>query len=310
MTINEHLRVFAGLPVAAFDPHAAPPADPAARAWRVDTDYDGGDALFALRLDALLAADWAGRVEALVIGQWTDNAYDCSAPIGQLVAAADRLTGLRALFLGDQVMEESEISWIQQGDITPLLEAYPALEVLGVRGGENLELKPVRHDRLRELTIECGGLPASVVRALGESELPALARLELWLGTEEYGGDATVDDVAPLLTGTRLPALRHLGLRNAEIVDHVAAALAGAGVVAQLESLDLSMGILTDTGASALLAGQPLTHLTVLDLHHHYLSAAVTDRITAELVAAGVEVDLSDAGDPDDVDERYIEVSE
>jgi hypothetical protein len=90
----------------------------------------------------------------------------------------------------------------------------------------------------------------------------------------------------------------------------VAAALAAAPIVARLEVLDLSMGMLTDAGATALLTGQPLTHLRKLDLHHHFLSEPVMQRLRDELTEAGVEVDLSEAGDPEDEDERYIAVSE
>lgn len=49
----------------------------------------------------------------------------------------------------------------------------------------------------------------------------------------------------------------------------------------------------TDAGAEALLAGQSLTHLRRLDLHHHFLSESARERIVAAL--PGVEVDLSDA---------------
>ncbi|MEU2258588.1 aminotransferase class I/II-fold pyridoxal phosphate-dependent enzyme [Nocardia xishanensis] len=45
------------------------------------------------------------------------------------------------------------------------------------------------------------------------------------------------------LSGDRLPALKHLALRNSETQDDVCAALAAAPVVARLESLDISMGV-------------------------------------------------------------------
>jgi hypothetical protein len=96
-----------------------------------------------------------------------------------------------------------------------------------------------------------------------------------------------------------LPRLRHLALRNSEMQDAVAAAVAAAPVVARLEVLDLSMGVLTDEGAGALLGGQPLTHLKKLDLHHHYLSEPFVERIRQTLEPAGVEVDL-DRGDADE----------
>jgi hypothetical protein len=206
--------------------------------------------------------------------------------------------------------EECEISWINHTDITPLLEAYPRLETLTVRGSEGLSFKPLRLPHLRSLTFESGGLPADVVTAVGECDLPALTKLELWLGTDNYGGDATVDDLTQILTGSRLPSLTSLGLRDSEIADQVAAALASAPVVARLEELDLSLGILSDVGAAALLAGQPLTHLRKLDLHHHFLTEPVMQRLRDELSAAGVEVDLSDGGDPSDEDDRFIAVSE
>ncbi|MFD0592634.1 hypothetical protein ACFQZ4_08750 [Catellatospora coxensis] len=190
-----------------------------------------------------------------------------------------------------------------------LLEALPKLEVLTVRGATGLGLKPVRHSGLREFTIESGGLPADVVRAVAECDLPALTHLELWLGTDNYGGDADVDDLAPILAGSRLPALTSLALRDAEIADLVAVALAGAPVVARLRALDLSLGMLSDTGAAALLAGQPLTHLDKLDLHHHFIGAAVLERLTAELAEAGVTLDVSEGSDADR-DDRYIAVSE
>jgi hypothetical protein len=308
MTIGQHVTEFAGLPVVAYEPGAPAPDDPGAVAWRITTTYEGGQARFDAAWESLTGAGWADRITALVIGEWGEP-YDTPAPIGKLVEAASRLTGLTAIFLGEMTFEECEISWIIQGDVTPLLDAYPRLEVLTVRGGSGLGLSPVRHERLRELTFEAGGLGADVVRAVGESDLPALIHLEMWLGTERYGGEAEVEDLAGVLAGTRLPALRSLGLRDAEIADQVAEALAGAPVVARLERLDLSLGALGDPGATALLTGQPLTHLRELDLHHHFISTPVMDRLDAEMRAAGVTLDLSDAGDPDDAD-RFIEVSE
>ena len=308
MTIDEHLTQFAGLPVAAFDPQGDAPADPSGFAWRVSTDYDGGKEEFRARLSGLVDSDWAGSVRALVLGEWGES-YERAAPIGRLVKAADRLTGLRALFIGEMISEECEVSWIHHRDITPLLQAYPGLEILRVRGSDGLELTPTRHEALQELAFESGGLPDHIVRSVGECDLPALRHLELWLGTDEYGGDANSDDLAGVLSGARLPALRYLGLRDAEIADEVAAAIASAPVVARLETLDLSLGVLSDLGGAALLSGQPLTHLRKLDLHHHYLSDDMAQRIVDELAAVGVEADVSDGQDEDDGD-RYIAVSE
>ena len=310
MTIGKHITTFAGLPVKKVRATMDPPDDPGGYAWRLTTNYDGGTARFKKRFEALVNAPWATEVTAIVVGDWGE-ANDGGPPLKKFIEAADRFTGLRALFLGEMTGEESEISWINQKDVAPLLEAYPRLEVLRVRGADGLEITPLKHDSLRELAIETGGLPSGVVRGIDESDLPALQHLELWLGTENYGGDVTVEDLSVVLSGARWPHLSYLGLRDSEIADEVADALAGAPVLARLSTLDLSLGMLSDVGASALLAGQPLTHLRRLDLHHHYLSPAMMDRLRAELEAAGVELDLSKAqGSETDLDDRYISVSE
>jgi hypothetical protein len=307
VTINQHISTFAGLPVVAYpDPSVA---DPGAVAWRFEADYEDQAEVLTQQLDALCAEPWASSVAAIVIGQW-GSAYDSAPPVEHLTAAAAKLPALRGVFLGEMTFEECEISWINHTDITPLLEACPRLEVLTVRGSEGLSVKPVRHEGLRRLTFESGGLPADVVTSVSESDFPSLEHLELWLGTDNYGGDVTADDLSQILSGTRLPSLRYLGLRDAEIIDLIAPALASAPVVARLEVLDLSLGLLSDVGARALLAGQPLTHLRLLDLHHHFLSEPMMQRLQDELEAAGVTVDLDDAGDAEDEDDRYIAVSE
>jgi hypothetical protein len=309
MTINSHVTEFAGLPVVNFDPTRPLDATPGTVAWRLSlTDGPDSDDEFAALTERFLAAVEPAEVRALFVGDWGE-AYAEPAPVDLLVRLAPRLTGLRALFVGEMTVEESEISWIMQADPAPLLAAYPRLRSLRVRGAtEGLRLTPVRHTALRELAIEAGGLPAHVVRAVGECDLPALEHLELWLGTDAYGGDATVADLAPILDGARLPMLTALGLRNAELADEVAAAVADAPVLTRLRELDLSLGALGDEGAAALLAGQPLTQLDRLDLHHHYIGPELAARLLAEL--PGVEVDLSDPQKPDRRGGRYIAVSE
>ncbi|MFI1439201.1 STM4015 family protein [Streptomyces fructofermentans] len=305
MTMGSHLDEFHGLPAFAFpgvgdtSAEASSLPSPDSVAWRVAVDsYDAKEEweeAFARFLDAVDTT----QVRALIVGTWSE-VYDTppDTVIEALVAARDRLPALRGLFLGDIVMEECEISWIVQGNVAPLLEAFPDLEEFAVRGGSQLVFPAVRHDRLRSLHVESGGLPASVVRGIAGCDLPALVDLDLWLGTSEYGGDAEVADLEPFFAGTRLPALKRLALRNSEVQDAVCAALASAPVVARLEALDVSMGVLTDDGATALLTGQPLTHLKTLDMYHNYLSDAVRTRVVETLEPAGVEVDV----DPDDAE--------
>ncbi|MFE2180927.1 STM4015 family protein [Streptomyces sp. NPDC059455] len=308
-THDDHLEELYGLPAFTFPApgETATLPEPDAVAWRIGYKRWESEESWVETFGRFCAEVDITRVRALIVGIWGDvEDTDPSEVIEALLAVRDRLPALRSVFLGDITDEECSLSRISQTDVTPLLTGFPALEDFGVRAGWGtslgetlkLEFPALRHDALRRLTVESSGLPGGVVRGVGASELPALVHLDLWLGSNDTGGDCEVADLEPILSGARMPRLRHLALRNSEIQDEVAAAVASAPVVARLEVLDLSMGILSDDGAAALLGGQPLTHLTKLDLHYNFLSEPFQQRIRQALEPAGVEVDL----DQSDVD--------
>ncbi|MFD8594093.1 STM4015 family protein [Kitasatospora sp. NPDC059646] len=317
MTINQHIEEFHGLPVTDFrtaveEGKRLPEA--AATAWRIGLDYDE-EREFGEVWAKFLETVAPEQVTALVLGPWfSEEPEPLAEVLPAVLAAAPRLTALKALFVGDIIAEECEVSWIQMAEITPVFESFPHLEELVVRGADGdydgnnpLSLKPVKHEKLKALRFEAGGLPGSVVRAVAACDFPALERLELWLGVDNYGGDWTLEDLGPFLSGANLPSLTYLGLQNAEAQDRIAALAAQAPVVPRLTGLALSLGALTDEGAAALLEGQPLTHLKTLDLHHHYLTEGMQKRLRDAL--PGVDIDLSDAEDPND-NWRYVAVSE
>src|SRR5919199_1803102 len=295
MLLYEHATEFAGMPVVEWEPGTRL-VDPANNAYRVSLSYDEseGGASWEEKFNALLADPRASEVQALVVGVWGD----LSGPLGgshetveALAAASGRLPGLRALFLGDIVSEEHEISWIQQSLVLPIFTAYPELEHFRVRGGEGLRFGTFRHERLKSLVVESGGLDASVVRDITSSELPSLEHLELWLGDSNYGATAEIVDLAPIFTGRLFPKLSYLGLRDSELSDAIAVAVAHSPVIEQLRVLDLSLGTLSDSGAAAFLSSPAAARLELLDIHHHYCS----DEMIEKLKAAGIKVD---AGDP------------
>lgn len=315
MTVSNNMQELDGLPAFDFpDAEAEGKAkfpDAGSVAWRVSVPaYDSEEEWESAFARFVKAVDTT-EVRALIVGSWSD-AYETSPDkvIEAIVTARDQFPSLRALFVGDITYEECEISWINQTAMAPLINGLPQLRSFGVRGGQDLNMTGVKHEGLRSLTVETGGLDADVVRNIGMAELPALERLDLWLGVSWYGANTIVADLDPFLTGARLPALKSLALRNSEIQDDIAAALAGAPVVARLETLDLSMGTLGDEGGEALLGGQPLTHLKKLDLHHHYLSEPMRERIRATLEPAGVVVDLSECESARDDDSRFTAVAE
>lgn len=259
-----------------------------------------------------LLADYLSRItpatlEALVIGAWAEvTEQDPQGFLDALVERQPDLTEFKALFVGDMSGEECEISWIHQGDYRRLLDAFTQLEVLRIRGSTDLKLPVFEHHTLRELAIECGGLPTAIVRNIQNSTLPSLRHLELWLGAEDYGYDGKPADYIDLLRQIRPERLRYLGLRNAPIADELATYLAQQPWLGRLHTLDLSMGTLGDKGAAALLESPHIGGLKVLDLTHHYIaSKTLLDRLRA----LPLQLRIDEAQEEDD-GERYVEVSE
>ncbi|MBA3469194.1 MAG: STM4015 family protein [Herpetosiphonaceae bacterium] len=308
MAIYAHTRHFAGTSIANWEPEETV-GDPIGTQARIGVSYDDADGAWLDQLDALLSSPAAAETTALVFGMWSADGGDSAGIVEALVAGRDRLPKLQAIFIGDILYEEQEISWIQQSDVSPLFDAFPKLEHLCIRGANGLSLGALRHANLRSLVIQSGGLSRAVVAEVSAGQLPSLEHLELWLGDPNYGGDATVEDLAPLLAGGLFPKLRYLGLRDCAFADELAVAVATAPVLEQIKVLDLSLGVLSDAGAAALLASPAVAKLELLDLHHHYMSDELVERIKA----LGIQVDVSDqqkADINDDEINRYVAVSE
>ncbi|CUI03510.1 STM4015 family protein [Massilia sp. P8910] len=306
MSISESTVTFFNKTVTEYD--SEEPVELSAHiVYRLSLDYDEEGTMTELIEEFLGRVD-KSRLDALIIGKWSDDCDESSASIvNVLVAHAAELPALRALFIGDMTYEECEISWITQSDVTPLLTAFPLLEEFRVRGANQLVLQPFTHARLRTFTIESGGLPAEVVEALTASTMPALTHLELWLGTEDYGFSGDVGLYQRLVAQLRTPTLEYLGLRDAGFADELALWLAGDALVACLKTLDLSLGTLGDVGAEALFNSPYVAKLQTLDLEHHYISEEWQEK----LKTLPITVDLSDPQEIDDEDDaRYVAVSE
>jgi hypothetical protein len=305
MTISDPTSSFNGKQVVDYVAGEGADAPPATTAYRLALDYDDSQTITEL-LDEFIEAVDKSRLEALVFGAWNEPHEESPADLlAALCQLAPQLPALKAVFVGDITFEECEISWIIQGNYAQLLAAYPRLEELRVRGSTQLEIPAFTHDGLRSFAIECGGLPRSVLDELARSRMPALEHLELWLGTDDYGFDADLADVRRTVDALRTPSLRTLGLRDSDIADDVAKWLAGEAWVASLQTLDLSLGTIGDAGAEALLASPHVRGLKKLDLSHHYISAALQEKLRAAI--PGVVLDDPQEGGKDD---RYVAVGE
>lgn len=278
----------------------------------IEVDYEGCEkgVTFKDVFKEFLAKSGTTELRELNIGSWGEP-YDQSSAVvvEELIAAKDQLPGLKSLFIGEMESEDCEISWIVQSDLSPLLKAFPGLEELKIRGSTGLRLSELKHANLRKLVIECGGLGKAVISDIIHSDLPELRHLELYLGEDNYGGDAALEDVKPLMEIGRFPRLEYLGLRDSEMADQIASVIAEASILDQIDTLDLSLGTLSDEGAEALLSSSKVKKLKRLDLHHHYMS----DEMVNKMKRLGIAVDVSDQQEDDDYDGetwRYIAVSE
>jgi hypothetical protein len=304
-----NLESFGGYPVeewqkdSVFDPKIA---------YRLTLDYDASEqgAEWSDMLNDFLDALDPSQVKALVVGPW-DFQFRGVAPaeavVEALVNASDKLSNLEVLFFGDIASDESEISWIENTDVSPLFNAYPKLQAFGVRGSNNLRLGHIDLPELKELHIYSGGLPVEVIRDIFASKLPSLTTLVLWLGSFNYGADSSIDDLLPLLNNNPFPKLTRLGLCNSEYTDTIAKTIVNTPILKQLRVLELSMGTLGDEGAQALLDSPALKQLEALVLSHHYCS----DEMMLKLQQLGIKVDISAQQESwDGSDERYIAIAE
>ena len=210
------------------------------------------------------------EVEALIFGYYGYREYPTEI-INLLIDAREWLINLKALFIGDIKDNELIISWIHQSDISPIFKAYPKLEILFIRGGFGLGFSEFWHDELKAIRIETGGLSRITVEQICAYGMPELEYLELWLGTPEYGGDSTIDDVMPIVQGDLFPKLKYLGLRNAEYTDEIVFELVKSPLLERLVELDLSLGTLGIEGAEALLNCPAINELDTLNISDNFL---------------------------------------
>ncbi|CAA6829805.1 MAG: Unknown protein [uncultured Aureispira sp.] len=279
-------------------------------AYRFRTEYDGPENEVKNMLLAFLSDPKLSEIDSFVIGHWGPEHDDNPAFIIQLlIDNKAKLQHIKGIFFGDISYEENEVSWIEHCDHGPLLAALPNLEFYQIRGGNGLALEELNHSNLKKLVIQTGGLSKSIYAQLSKATLPALEHLELWLGSENYGFNATPAEVAASYRGTgstHLPSLKYLGLRNSEIANELAQLIKGDPILDRIEELDFSKGTIDDIGAEALVDNPAIKNLKKLDLHHNFIS----DEWAEKLNDLGIKVDLKEREPNADEYDRYVSVSE
>jgi len=142
------------------------------------------------------------------------------------------------------------------------------------------------------------------------SNLAHLEHLEIWLGTDDYGCTIKIEDLKPLINGN-YPKLKYLGLKNYYQQDALADALQGASILATIETLDLSMGTLTDKGAEALCNNNALLNLKHLNCRRHFITDKWQQQLTEKFTTQNINLGDAEVGDEyDDEVYYYVEIGE
>lgn len=201
---------------------------------------------------------------------------------------------------------DHELSWTHVGDISlARLEQFPSLTELSIMAGR-MTLGAIALPRLRRLSLVSGGMRAHVLASIAAASWPVLDELEVYFGTEDYGGTCSLADAEPVLDGAVVPAVTQLGLRNAMFGDQLAAAVARSKILPRLRRLDLSLGTIGAAGARAILdAADRFAHLDRLALDDNYLPP----ELAAELVQRLPQVTVT-GQKIEDAYGRYVSVSE
>ena len=247
----------------------------ALKSKKFQTNYDNDETNEDLKkaMQEFFNSKKASEINEIILGEWEEPfENDPKELIELIIENKDKIPNVKHFFIGDMSYETCEISWINQCDMTPLLVEFPELETLHVKGSQGLEFKTIKHDKLKKLKIECGGLGKDVINAIADAELPALEHIELYLGTDDYGFDGDISDILPFMDKGRFPSLKYLGLVDSEIADKIAEEVVKTDIFDQIDVLDLSQGTLSDKGAEFLLGCENINKLKSLDLHYHFMS--------------------------------------
>ncbi|MGC4117323.1 MAG: WGR domain-containing protein [Myxococcales bacterium] len=162
--------------------------------------------------------------------------------------------------------DEAEAFFGTRLELDGLPAAFGGLRTLQLQAG-SLAVDRLGVPGLRQLQLRSAGMDRRTLAMLGREDWPELTSLGLWLGSPRLGCDVQLEDLSPLLVPERFPKLRKLAVWASPFGSDLAEAVTASPLVAQLESLDLSLGTLGKRAAQHLRANAAtLAHLRRLDL--------------------------------------------
>lgn len=254
-------------------------------------DYDEEGKSAENLIEEIMEDGELSQIEELIIASW-GGAWDdsCQPIIDGIVENKEKFAHLKRLFIGDMDYEVCEVSWIMQGDYSKLWKALPGLKELTIKGSTELNLGDICHENLESLEIICGGLPSDVIDQIANAKLPNLRKLNLYLGSDNYGFDGDEKTIQKLLEKTDFTKLEYLGLNDSEMQDEVTEVILASKYMSRITTLDLSNGTLSDKGGQLLLETLPkYPNITTVDLHFHYLSGEMMKKLESLPISINLE---------------------
>ncbi|MEM7714276.1 MAG: hypothetical protein AAF349_12000 [Cyanobacteria bacterium P01_A01_bin.68] len=224
--------------------------------------------------------------------------------VDTLVEYKDLLPNLKALRIGDRC-DIGNIKYLKSrisvSNISPLLKAYPNLELLHIRGqmlkedvvipetkilairnSKNKSISPdktVKHKSLRTLIIDADGISKKNLAKLCNLNLPSLEYLEIWLHRENFY-NVNIDSLAPILSGKYCQNLAYLGIRNSSNTSELAKAIVNSPTIKNLKVLELTDGKMESDSAMVLLESSAINNLHTLNLSGNSLGRNMIQRLS------------------------------
>lgn len=271
-------------------------------------DYEEDGKSIETMADEILNDNDLINLKEIVVGCWGECYEDSPDKLLEMIVEnKEKFAHIESLFIGDMNYEECEVSWIIQGNYKNIWSALPNLKKLTIKGSSELVLGNIEHDKLESLEIICGGLPQECLNKIAEAKLPNLKHLNLYLGVDDYGFSGSIEDIEKVINNKSFSNLKYLGLCDSEIQDEVVKLVINNDIIKQLEILDFSNGTLSDEGGKVILDNkEKLNHLKELDLHFHYMS----DEVMNKIEKLPIKVDMSEQNENDEEYGNYPMLTE
>ena len=243
----------------------------------IDTEFIAYNVNSIEELKTLLHSPSVNKLHALTL---TFNLDEVNNAIDILLNNYKCFSTLRALRI-TEIRENRNFPFTGEIEIGEILKFYPALNILQIQGGRNINFSPVQHTNLKTLSIATSGLNLINVQNIHSFEISTLEYLDLF---SNYINNKVPDY---LLSCTCFQNLKYLGLRTfryykSETLLHnrITSLIIRENIINNLIFLDLSDGDLTDKGAKSLLNCSAINNLYLLNVSNNFLSPEMVKRLS------------------------------